>query len=66
MLYWTDNSKNMNEIPFEFNVINADCKERCPFVCKPTSVCSCGFLKMKEMGCITTFESSDKEDCESV
>lgn len=62
MLYWTDDSRGMKEIPFVFNNKNPECKEHCPFKDKVFSVCSCGFLKMKEMGCITTFESSEERE----
>lgn len=58
MLYWTDYSKGMIEIPFEFGNTNKSCEAKCPFKDKASAVCSCGFTKMQEMGCITTFESS--------
>ena len=65
MLYWTDIGRGLNVVPFDFEKVSVDCelfkKNTCPFVKKPSTVCSLGFEKMAERGCITIHGKVNKD-----
>ncbi len=65
MQYWTDISRGMKEIPFEFTKVGVNCetykKGFCPFSDKPTCVCSEGFLEMEKKGCLKVLEHKENE-----
>jgi hypothetical protein len=64
MMVWTDVSRGIVEVPFDFEKVNTDCevfkKNACPFVGKPSTICGCGFDGMAKKGCIKVHEKTKK------
>jgi len=64
MLYWTDISRGLNEVPFDFEKVSCDCelfkKDACPFTGKPSTICSLGFKEMAKKGCIRVHGKTDE------
>lgn len=65
MLYWTDISRGMKEIPFVFMPVSENCELRkqggCIFKDAPSCVCSLGFTAMTKCGCVKVLKVKKDE-----